>query len=553
MSKLSQSKREAKRLLKLAQETNNQLAIPNLSTAQKVIAYTNGFKNWHDFEVNLNKEEVNKENQGIYHYLANETIYNLKSLYVDEKIFNPSEYDGSYSYELVDNENKDNKMKNIGSIKEKGIFSEKRREINYCKRNHLIVGQAGSGKSELVKNIMEDCSSSSCIYFSNYEGINLYQRLNMSKKEMIKDIYYCSLLKDNKTFHSIDLINNLIDLEVGFKKSFNIKNDLLADIFYKLAQYYRSLNKALDSKDLKLFLSLSWLSKFNENSSIKILINNYFQLLKIDLENILEDNFFNNFSKEIQEHHQNCYFTQNILKEMEEYEEKGVFSKTPQITFNDLLKKNKHLIFDIDKGYKNNQDESYKNLLFFIYSNYFYSLKNRNDFLTYNIIEDYEISLCYSAVTVIEDVDMLLNNMNKNLFNVFNEILQSFKSPFFMTLQILEKWKSEYHQLLNHINFYIFMRSEINDLIPEICKKMMMTGLENFTNIKNKRIDISSLDVGECYYWTNTHMIFDSKNYKLYHKNSNYDLLLVRINYHYGKYNKNIDFINHQVLKKVKQ
>ena len=65
-------------------------------------------------------------------------------------------------------------------------------------------------------------------------------------------------------------------------------------------------------------------------------------------------------------------------------------------------------------------------------------------------------------------------------------------------------------------------------------------------------MNIKSLDVGNCYYWTNTHIIYDNKNYKVCDRNSNYDLLLMRINYHHGKYNKNIEFINHQVLKRVK-
>lgn len=153
MSKLSQAKREAKRLLKLAQETENQLNIPTLATAQKIIAYTNGYQNWHDFEVNLNKEGIVHERPDIHTYLSYETIYELKKLYVDE-MHNPNEYDGKYSVELTINENEDDRLKPMGYMVEKKLFSENKKEVSYYETNHVIIGTEGAEKGELVKNVM---------------------------------------------------------------------------------------------------------------------------------------------------------------------------------------------------------------------------------------------------------------------------------------------------------------------------------------------------------------------------------------------------------------
>lgn len=550
MSKLSQAKREAKRLLKLAQETENQINIPTLATAQKIIAHTNGYKNWHDFEVNLNKESINQEKPDIHTYLSHEAIYELKKLYVDEIQFNPSEYDKKYPNVLTVNDNEDNRMKPMGYMVEKKLFSENKKEVKYSKRNHIIIGSAGTGKSELVKNIMGDSSSSSCVYFSSYEGVNLYQKLNMSKKEMIKDTYYCSLLRSNQTYHSIDLINNLIDLEIGFKKSFQIENELLSDIFYKLSKHYRNINKALDSQDLRAFLSLKWLSSFNEHAIIESLIDKYFNTLEINKESLQEEDFFNTNQIAIQKHHQYCFIAQSILLEMKKYEEKGVFSKEAQINFYDLLKNNKHLIFDMNIEYKERENDSHKNLYHFIYLNYFYTLKDRNEFLSDNIHENIEISWGFSAVTIIEDMSMVLTAKN---FNILNDLLQSFKSPFFMSDQDLCMWKSQYHSLFNHINYYVFLKSEINThtLVPEICKKMMLTGVDNFANIASRILDIKTLDVGQCLYWTNNHLDYPYPK-RIYNRNANFDLVPLSLHYQAGKFNKNNNnLIDHPIINKL--
>lgn len=551
MSKIMQSKREAKRLLKLAQETESKLDIPNLSTAQKIIAYTNGFKNWHDFEVNLNRENPEMNEVTVHKYLIPELIYELKSLYVDEQVFNPSEYDINYQYKFSDNLNKDKKLQNIGYITEKTLFSEKQKEIKYYKKNHMISGSAGSGKSEVLRFVMEDCSSESCVYFSSYEGVNLYQKLSMSKKPIMNDMYYCSLLPNNKTTHSIDLINPLIELEVGFKKSFALENELLNNIFYQLAFYYKGLNKALDSKDLQTFLSLKWLSTFNDKKDIENLIDKYFNEMNISRELIKNENFFNLCYLQIQEHHKNCYITQIILSEMSHYENKGVFSKESQINFVELLENNKHLIFDVHTGKPGNNETNHKELIRFIYMNYFHVLKNRDKFLSDNIHENINTGWGFSAVSIIEDLSIFLND---KMYTILNDILQSRKNPVFLSEQSLVNIKPQYHSLLNHINYYLFLKSEFNTdcLIPEMCKNMLMQGKNGFKNIARHILDVKELKLGESFYWTDSHEIEYQKGVW---KTKYFDLLRVKLkyssmNYHNNQNNKQL--INYPVMKKIK-
>lgn len=551
MSKLAQSKREAKRLLNLASETQHQLSIPNLSTAQKIIAHTNGFKNWHDFEVNLNKEKIQTPEVKIYEHLSQENVYQLKNLYVDDISLNISEYDVSYEYNLPSNVNGDNLLKPIGHITEKGLFKEQKKDIQYYKRNHLIVGSAGTGKSEVLKFMVEDLSYESCVFFSQYEGIELYQKLSISEKPIINDIYYISLLPDNKTSHSIDLINSLIDIELGFKKAFNIENLLLSDIFYQLAKYYKSLHKALDSKDLKAFLSLKWLSGFQDQPHIENLIDKYFNSLCIVKENIKEESFFNKCYEQIQQHHKNCHITQIILSEMLKYETKGVFSKEPQIDFVKLLENKKHLIFDLHSGHTENNESQHAELVRFIYMNYFHVVKNRNNFLTHNIHDNLDTGYGFSAVTITEYLTSFLND---KMYSMLNDILQSRKSPVFLSEQSLDYLKPQYHSLLNHIDYYLFLKCEFNTdyLIPEMCRKMMMTGKNGFKNIAQHILDIKELKIGQAYYWTNTHELSYVKGEW---RDRYFDLLKITLKYSYSNYHKNKhnkQIINHAIIRKVK-
>lgn len=551
MSKLSQSKREAKRLLNLATETQNQLTIPNLSTAQKIIAYTNGFKNWHDFEVNLNKEKINTPEIEIYEHLSPENVHILKNLYIDDIELHINEYDLDYQYKMIENTNQDNLLKPIGYITEKSLFKEQQKDIQYYKKNHIMVGSAGSGKSEVLKFMIEDFSNESCVFFSIYEGINLYQKLSVCKKMNISDVYYVSLLPNNKTSHSIDLINPLIDLEVGFKKSFTIDNILLSDIFYKLSKYYQKLNKALDSKNLRTFLSLNWLANFNKQPEIENLIDKYFQEINIVKEQVKEESFFNNSFTQIQQHHKNCHVTQIILEQMSKYEKKGVFSKEPQIDFVRLLESKKHIIFDLHSGHTENNGSHHSELVKFIYMNYFHVLKDRNEFLTNNIHENIDTGYGFSAVTITE---YLTDYLDDKAYTILNDILQSRKSPIFISEQSLDHIKPKYHSLLNHIDYYLFLRCDFNSdyLIPEMCKKMMMEGKSGFKNIAKYALDIKDLKLGEAYYWTNTH---ESNWVKNKWKDRYFDLLKIKLKYSYSNYHNNKSnkqIINHQSIKKIK-
>lgn len=200
--------------------------------------------------------------------------------------------------------------------------------------------------------------------------------------------------------------------------------------------------------------------------------------------------------------------------------------------------------------YNEKENDSHKNLYDFIYLNYFYTLKDRNKFLTDNIHEKVETSWKLSAVTMIQDMSMVLTAKN---FIVLNDVLQSFKSPFFMFVEDLSKWRSQYNSLFNYVNYYVFLKSEINihSLVPEICKKMMLNGIDNFTNIASRMLDIKTLDVGQCLYWTNYHLDY-SKSKKKYNRNANFDLVPLILYFKSGKFNNNNNnLINHPIMYKL--
>lgn len=346
MSQLDQAKREATRLLKLAQkESNGQspftLQIKNLSHAKEKIANINGYPNWNTYEKELNiKDDVQGNSQ------KSETLRDIKELLSNIEYFNrniPFVFnEAQKTDEIIVVEEKNHKFIKLGDFSPRSFTSAKDKFVNKNKEwtltgyPVLIAGSCGSGKTEALLSMAHQ-------YIENQEGFILldgkgnhssYIRLfNMAiQHKRIDDFYilnfnrYFQVEADRKLSHTIDPINPLIGNEDAFKILFGEK---IGFLIHELAKCVKSNNGLVSVENVESFLMLNNIERMKEDMIFKNAIKHI-------------DSYLNSLGEEnLKEHVLNCKDAFIMINILNDY--KDVFSITPEIDLVKVFSKRKLL------------------------------------------------------------------------------------------------------------------------------------------------------------------------------------------------------------------
>lgn len=346
MSQLDQAKREATRLLKLAQkETNGQspftLQIKNLSHAKEKIANINGYPNWNTYEKELNiKDDVQGNSQ------TSKTLRDIKELLSNIEYFNrdiPFVFNkAEKTDEIIIVEQKNHKYIKLGDFSPRDFTSAKDKFVNKNKEwtltgyPVLIAGSCGSGKTEALLSMAHQ-------YIENHEGVILlnghgdnsaYFRLfNMAiQHKRMDDLYALNFVRpfqvevDGKLSHTVDPINPLIGNEDAFKILFGEK---IGFLIHELAKCVKSHNGLVSVENIESFLMLNSIEKMKENIIFKDAIKHI-------------ESYLNSLREApLKEHVLNCKDAFVMTRTLNDY--KDIFSIKPEIDLGKVFSKRKLL------------------------------------------------------------------------------------------------------------------------------------------------------------------------------------------------------------------
>lgn len=264
MSSIDKAKKQAKRLLDLAKtESPNKeevsLHLPNLNSAFEAISKMNGYPNWHDYRINLertdmlshklNKSDARKKEKAL---LENKEYFlqDIPLITVD-RIKNPKAI--SYS-------EKKHIPITIGYNGNRG--SKKTSGWLLNQYPFYIQGDTGAGKVETLLSFADEYlkNNEGLIYFDLEGQTNLYRKLfSFAKKiDRIQDLY-AFYLHDKKykakgsTTHTIDPINPMSQCPDYFE---NVFGKEIGAVIHSVLKTIHDDNKLLTVHSLPAFLML---------------------------------------------------------------------------------------------------------------------------------------------------------------------------------------------------------------------------------------------------------------------------------------------------------
>jgi energy-coupling factor transporter ATP-binding protein EcfA2 len=286
MSQLDQAKKEAKRLFELAKfHQKNQssienipyLPIQNLSQSREILSSINGYKNWHEYEKNLNKKDfifnqndktsIHKEQQEIF---QNQRYYNQKIDF--HTIFNIQQHQTSLIVE------KEHQPIFIGTI-EKSTFLKSEKQWLLHQYPMLITGSAGAGKTETLLAMVSQ-------YLQNQEGViyldgkgdtSVYVKIfsHAKKYNRLQDLYCLNFMSSaselshntshSLTTNSIDPINPMLGNQDYFQHFFG----RLGIVIHAILQEIHLKGQLMDIHSLESILILNNLISWNQEKKFE--------------------------------------------------------------------------------------------------------------------------------------------------------------------------------------------------------------------------------------------------------------------------------------------
>lgn len=502
MSNLNQAKSEAERLFHIAKSNN--LNINSLNESQKILAIMNGYKDWYDFEIALQKKDAlihKKEQNTIHQYLTNEDKYNLQKYYIDNCVFNKKVFiDHIYQHNTTNYKFISSKELILGIKVEKNkkLFS-KDIEITFSPRNIALWGiYSKNVAKEILKKFM---NSNACVNISYSDSMNsiIYQNMNFDEN-ILKKLLLLNLNINASFTHSIDPINPFIIFKNEFLNLFQLpEKQSITDIFYSLCLYFHEKKYALTSKELQCFLSLKWIANFNEDEKIKNIISTYLMTLNISNEDINDECFFENKNQEIQSHHLLISKTQKILDTIAKFEAKNIFSPEAQIDFDDIFYNRKVLLIN----HQYSSDNEVKAISNIINCLFLKKLEQYNKYYNNSIPKNKNEVGSFNCFTLIDNMELFLNDETYPLTLICsNSIDESiYTSPFIFTFDSFKSLNIKYENILMNTFQHIFLKMDDISIPKIIAQKILSYCSDIPKNLFNEyHSPIKYLKYYECYF-----------------------------------------------------
>lgn len=511
MSLLVQAKREAKRLLKLSQENSSAIKISSLSEARKYYAAMKGYHSWHDYEENLKRQEFIK---GI------EPSNDFKLLDVEDDELNYYLQDNEFIVHLVEKnpstiniiDNKIHSPSILGVTKKAKRFHNNEKWLlnSYpC----TIIGTTGSGRTESwlsqayqwIANgdgfIGVDSKGSDSTFFKLYQVAKNFNRE--------KDVLLLSLIKNsaNKYGNSIDIINPLIGNLDLFK---NLFGNEIGELIHEIASQCKENNMLIDSQNIKSILMINNLLKWKEN---KIFGEHATKKINAYLENSLKiTDSWDILDEELKDdilfkHADFSRKTKDIIEYIKQYEDLGIFSKTPEIDLRDVFL-NKKILFILLPSLEKNWNTMQ------LISN---SIVANIWKMGREIEQAMQYKPCFLQNVVLEEVSY---SISSNLAEIMFKKLPS-NTNFIFTFQDFYSYNNNTSILhaLSVSKTIVLMRIEDIKLIPLNLKGRIVENVNAGLSVLNKNNStLRELREGEAYVYTEvdeSKSPLDSYQYKL--------------------------------------
>lgn len=521
MTQLAQAKKEAKRLYSLAKSNpQSDLNIPSLSHAQKIVAFMNGYNNWHDFEQNLTKKEeikdfgtigMNKyliEHSKPMNYLPLEIQKELEEYHLKANIEKIQIYNNNpIKYPIVIKNSGLNLF--AGTTEIKGKFSTKEYKVPFRPLNSSYWGMVGSGLYTILESMAYQVITQKCgltYVSSNGEIYNYFKFYIMSQEtNRIEDLYCLNFnAQDSSQTHSIDPINPMIPFKDNFLLMLGMKDNAFSNIFYELCLYCYNHNIALDSNTLINLVSFNNLIDY-KNHILKDVFFSQEQHINEYLASMgfTEDNDIMPF---IQQHHISIKDLVVYLKVMKKYEDIGLFSCYAQIDLDMICSQSKILCVIGAKENDREINHLFMTQLLTIQKFVFQKLES-------NINTDYKNLSGFSTMNVFDNIGNIFNPITLSLFEKnlkeqkFRRIINIIASHDYNCALRATSFNSIpdvnlLNEVLFHFEQHMILKLEENMSIPTIIIEKIVKECDFFENFFYKKNDlIKNLEIGYAYYF----------------------------------------------------
>lgn len=517
MTQLAQAKKEAKRLFTLAKSNpHSGLIIPSLSEAQKIVAFMNGYNNWHDFEQNLKKKESLKEFgspknilSSPIEFLPMQVEQNLVKYHIQANMDNILMYKNEpLKFPLA--------LKNsglgfsAGTTEIKGTLSTKEYKVYFRPSNTTYWGMNGSGLHTTIESIAYQGIKKNCgLVYVSYNG-DIYQYFKfyiMSQETNRIDELYCLNFnaQDASQTHSIDPINPVIPFKDNFLLMLGMQNNAFSDIFYDLCGYCYHHKIAIDANTLLNLLSFNNLANYEHHvlknvfASQAARINEY--LASIGFTPDDENNMHI-----IQQHHINVQHAINYSQIIQKYEQKGVFSCYAKIDLSMICLQSK--ILSVICGKENNHELNhlFMTQLFTIQKAAFQQMEA-------NINSDYANLVGFATMNFFSSIGGIFNPLTLSLFEknlkeqsgrrIINLIAdQDYTSALSATSFNHTPNINLLNEVLYHFEQHMIMQQEDHANLPPIIIEKIVKECENFDNVFYKgNYTLKNLQIGHGYFF----------------------------------------------------
>lgn len=566
MNQLAQAKKEAKRLYSLAKNNpQSELHIPSLSHAQKIVAFMNGYNNWHDFEQNLNKKDNLKEFNtsknlisNIVEYLPSSIEKNLNNYHVQPSMNNLLHYsEKAPTFDL--NIKNQGLGGTIGTTIIKGKFSSKEYKVPLWPRNTTYWGMNGSGLYTSLESFVYQVinKDSGIIYFNGESDPYIYSKLYLVCEtcNRINDLFCLNFNAQNKKqTHTIDPINPMIRFKDNFLIMFGMTNSMFSEIFYELCFYCYQNNIAIDSNTLINLMSLNNLINYENH-----VLQEVFSSQSKDIENYLNslNTEHNNTIQLIQAHHMNVQNALIYCEVIKKYESLGMFSYQSQIDLEMIVSQSKILLVLCPK--ENNTEINHLMTTYLLTMQSLAFKKAEG-----NIIGEVFKLSGYLTINVFDNIGSIFNPIT---WTLFEKNLNEQKGKRIVNIIASQDYSSglkattvknipnihSFNEVLSHFEQHMLMKVENSQSIPPIIIQKIVSECENFENIFYKNSTaLKDLKVAEGYYFYKHERDVDEK-FKIQDLGSPRKGFLKKVNtyYHYIKHrNQENLIINHEIIRK---
>lgn len=512
MSKIEHAKRISKRLLKLANTfPQNKIEIKTLAEAFKCVASINGYKDWHDYQENLIRQDYISNNEIPKRDIT--SINKFEPIYetTPKTTFNIPNVN-IVQYTIV----KDNKQKLpilLGYTKINKPFT-KPKEHQLTEYPLLVSGSTGAGKTEALFSLMAQHISNQegAIYVDCKGSVDIYiKTLSICQEyKKTKDLFVLNLCStyDNsapnkKTSNSIDPINPLI----GHRKELkNLLGDFVGTLIDEIGLELRKQNKAINLEILEQIVSLpSLFNLYNQDifqEKSKELLTNYF-ISTLNIINI-EDFYLNKISTE----NKNIILKQHIAN----FNQLKNFINT-LIAFPHVFK-TEHPDFSFDQAYA---EKKVVCVLLPALEKSPSEIQLLSDIIMYQI---------YISSKTFDSMDRTSIYQNVIIDDLRYNISNNLSKEMMLTLPTSTNWIfgiqdfSEYNHhnkidfIISKCNSFAFMKCEDTHSIPDKLIGKILRNSQNNHHLFSHSSELRSMSCGEAWVFQNKKLEFLQLGYK---------------------------------------